>query len=68
MAERSVVRGEARPVSNMLESPKGDREPRTLKQLDLDVRHDVDRELLTRGKAFMKRSADAGRPFFLHFI
>jgi arylsulfatase A-like enzyme len=55
------------PVSNMLESRKGDREPRILKRLDLDVRRDVDREFLTRGNAFMKRSVDAGRPFFLYF-
>lgn len=55
------------PVSSMLEARKGDREPRTVKHLDLEVRRDVDREFLTRGKAFMKRSVDARRPFFLYF-
>lgn len=54
-------------VSTMLESRKGDRAPRTLKQLDLDVRRDVDREFLDRSKTFMKRSVQAGRPFFLYF-
>jgi arylsulfatase A-like enzyme len=54
-------------VSNMLESRKGDREPKIVTQLDLDVRREVDREFLTRSKAFMKRSADAGRPFYLYF-
>jgi arylsulfatase len=55
------------PVSNMLEARRGDREPRPVRQLDLDVRRDVDREFLTRSKAFMKRSVEAGRPFFLYF-
>ncbi|MBN9601682.1 MAG: arylsulfatase [Afipia felis] len=54
-------------ITNMLEARKGDREPRPVKQLDLDVRRDVDREFLTRSKAFMKRSVDAGKPFFLYF-
>jgi hypothetical protein len=30
----------------MLEARKGDREPRVVKQLDLDVRRDVDSEFL----------------------
>jgi arylsulfatase len=51
----------------MLESRKGDRSPRALRQLDLDVRRDVDSEFMTRSKAFMKRSVDAGKPFFLYF-
>jgi arylsulfatase A-like enzyme len=55
------------PVSNMLEARKGDREPRTVRQLDLDVRRDVDREFLDRSKAFVKRSVDAKKPFFLYF-
>jgi arylsulfatase len=54
-------------ISNMLEARKGDHEPRTVKQLDLDVRREVDREFLTRSKAFMKRSMEAGKPFFLYF-
>lgn len=55
------------PVSNMLESRKGERTPRATRQLDLDVRRDVDREFLNRSKAFMRRSVDARRPFFLYF-
>ena len=54
-------------VSNMLEARKGDREPRSVKQLDLDVRRDVDGEFLARAKAFMKRSVEAGKPFYLYF-
>jgi len=54
-------------VSNMLEARKGDREPRSVKQLDLDVRRDVDSEFLARAKAFMKRSVEAGKPFYLYF-
>jgi arylsulfatase len=54
-------------VSNMLEARKGDREPRPVKQLDLDVRRDVDGEFLARAKAFMKRSVEAGKPFYLYF-
>jgi arylsulfatase A-like enzyme len=38
-----------------------------VKQLTLDVRRDVDREFLDRGKAFMRRSVAAGRPFLLYF-
>lgn len=67
MADRSLVRPKRDGTSNMLEARKGDREPRAVKQLDLNVRRDVDREFLTRGKAFMKRSVDAGKPFFLYF-
>jgi arylsulfatase A-like enzyme len=55
------------PTSSMLEARKGDGEPKPGKQLDLDVRREVDREFLTRSKAFMKRSADAGKPFYLYF-
>src|SRR5262245_36806651 len=54
-------------VTSMLESRKGDRSPRALRQLDLDVRRDVDSEFMMRSKAFMKRSVDAGKPFFLYF-
>lgn len=43
----------------MMEARPG-RPPRDVKQLTLDVRRDVDREFLTRDKAFMKRSVDVG--------
>ena len=55
------------PISNMLEARKGDRVPRSLRQLDLDVRRDVDREFLDRSKAFIRRSVNAKQPFFLYF-
>lgn len=53
-------------VTNMLEARRGET-PRPIKQLDLDVRRDVDGEFIDRGKAFMKRSVDAGKPFYLYF-
>lgn len=53
-------------VTTVLESRKG--EPvRSLQQLTLDVRRDIDAEFMTRGKAFMRRSVEAGKPFFLYF-
>lgn len=55
------------PISNMLEARKGDRVPRSLKQLDLEVRRDVDREFLDRSKAFIRQSVSAKKPFFLYF-
>jgi arylsulfatase len=53
-------------VINVLESRKGSAVS-PVKQLTLDVRRDIDAEFLARSKAFMKRSADARRPFFLYF-
>jgi arylsulfatase len=53
-------------VTNVLESRKGE-QPRPVKQLTLDVRRDIDAEFLARSKAFMKRSVDARKPFFLYF-
>ena len=53
-------------VSTLLESGKGE-EVRSLHQLTIDVRRDVDTEFLRRGKAFMRRSVSAGKPFFLYF-
>ena len=53
-------------VTNVLESRKGS-QPSPVKQLTLDVRRDIDAEFLTRSKAFMKRSVDARKPFFLYF-
>lgn len=52
-------------LSTMLASRKGE-STRQLQQLTLDVRRDVDLEFLERSKAFMKRSVDAGKPFFLY--
>ncbi|MEJ0077835.1 MAG: arylsulfatase [Alphaproteobacteria bacterium] len=53
-------------VSNLLEARRGET-PRAIKQITLDARRDVDAEFLTRSRAFMKRSVDAGKPFFLYF-
>lgn len=53
-------------VSTLLESRKG-KDVRSLEQLTLDVRRDIDTEFLARGKDFMKRSVSAGKPFFLYF-
>lgn len=53
-------------VTSMMEALRGET-PRALKQLNLDVRRDVDREFLERSKAFMKRSVESGKPFFLYF-
>ena len=54
------------PVTRVLEGRKG--EPvRELEQLTLEVRRNIDVEHMKRAKAFLKRSADAGKPFFLHF-
>lgn len=53
-------------VTHVLESRKG--EPvRELEQLTLDVRRDIDLEYMKRAKAFLKRSADERKPFFLYF-
>jgi arylsulfatase A-like enzyme len=53
-------------VTNMMEARRGET-PRAVKQLTMDVRRDVDREFLDRGKAFMRRSVSAGKPFLLYF-
>ena len=54
------------PVANVLEGKKGGK-VQTVKQLNVEVRREIDAEYLTRSKAFMKRSVDAGQPFFLYF-
>ena len=54
------------PVSNVLESQKGTK-VKPVKQLTKEVRRDADSEFLDRSKAFMKRSVDGGKPFFLYF-
>lgn len=53
-------------VTSMMEARRGEG-ARAVKQLTLDVRRDVDAEFLARSKAFMKRSVDARKPFFLYF-
>ncbi|MHC6158204.1 arylsulfatase [Bradyrhizobium elkanii] len=53
-------------VSSMMEAQRG-QTPRDVKQLTLDVRRDVDAEFLDRAKGFMRRSVQAGKPFFLYF-
>ncbi|HZS57242.1 MAG TPA: arylsulfatase [Bryobacteraceae bacterium] len=54
------------PVTHVLESRKG-QPVHELEQLTLDVRRDIDVEYMKRAKAFLKRSTDNGKPFFLYF-
>ena len=54
------------PVTRTLEGRKG-QSVRELEQLTVAVRRDIDVEYMNRAKVFMKRSADAGTPFFLYF-
>jgi arylsulfatase len=53
-------------ITNVLESRKGEK-VLEVKQLTQDVRRDIDAEFLARSKAFMKRSVEANKPFFLYF-
>lgn len=54
------------PVTRVLEGRKG--EPLyELQQLTVAVRRDIDVEYMKRAKAFLKRSVEAGKPFFLYF-
>ena len=53
-------------VVNVLQSRRGEK-VREVKQLTQDVRRDIDAEFLARSKAFMRRSVDADKPFFLYF-
>jgi arylsulfatase len=54
------------PMSYVMEGTKG-KPVRKLEQLTLEVRRDFDVESMKRAKAFMKRSTDAKKPFFLYF-
>jgi len=54
------------PVTHVLESRKGE-PPRELEQLTEEVRRDIDVEYMRRAKGFLKRSTEAGKPFFLYF-
>ncbi len=53
-------------VTSVLESRRGGK-VRAVKQLTQEVRRDIDAEFLERSKAFMKRSVEAHKPFFLYF-
>ena len=53
-------------VTRVLESRKGQR-VRELDQLTEEVRRDIDVEYMKRAQTFLKRSAEAGQPFFLYF-
>jgi len=54
------------PVTHVIEGRKG--QPlRKLQQLTVAVRRDIDLEYMKRAKDFIKRSTDAGKPFFLYF-
>jgi len=53
-------------ITHVLESRKGEK-VREVKQLTQEVRRDIDAEFLVRSKAFMKRSVEANKPFFLYF-
>jgi arylsulfatase A-like enzyme len=54
------------PVTHVLESQKG-QPVQDLEQLTVEVRRDIDVEYMKRAKAFLKRSTDASKPFFLYF-
>ena len=53
------------PVTRVLEGRKG-QPVKELEQLR-EVRRDIDVEYMKRAKAFLKRSAEARKPFFLYF-
>lgn len=53
-------------VTRVLEGRKG-HPVRELQQLTVEVRRNIDVEYMKRAKAFLKRSTDAGKPFFLYF-
>lgn len=53
-------------VTRVLESARG--EPvRELEQLTVETRRDIDVEYMRRVKAFLKRSTETDKPFFLYF-
>jgi arylsulfatase A-like enzyme len=54
------------PVTHVLEGRKG-HALRELEQLTVEGRRNIDVEYMRRAKDFLKRSTDAGRPFFLYF-
>jgi len=50
----------------VVESTKG-QPVQELEQLTVEVRRDIDVEYMKRAKDFLKRSTEAGKPFFLYF-
>jgi len=54
------------PVSYVMEGRKGE-SMRTVKQLTLEVRRDIDLEYQQRAFEFIKRNVKAGKPFFLYY-
>jgi arylsulfatase A-like enzyme len=54
------------PVTKTLEAVKG-QPVHELEQLTENVRRDIDVEYMKRAEAFLKRSRNAGKPFFLYF-
>jgi arylsulfatase len=54
------------PVTRVLEGRKG-QPVKELEQLTVAVRRDIDVEYMKRAKAFLKRSSEEGKPFFLYF-
>ena len=55
------------PVSRMVEIRRGDADDTVGNQLTLDDRRDRDAEYLRRAEAFIRRSVEGGRPFFVYF-
>jgi len=54
------------PISYMYEGVKGQKVKSTI-QLTREVKRDLDVEYMKRSKAFMKKSVDNDKPFFLYF-
>ena len=53
-------------ITTVVESVKGG-EMKHLQELTVEVRRNLDAEYMKRAKASIKKSVDAGRPFFLYF-
>jgi arylsulfatase A-like enzyme len=54
-------------ISRMLEIARGDDDVTEGEQLTLEVRRDCDLEYLCRADAFIRRSVEADKPFFVYF-
>lgn len=55
------------PVSRMVEMRRGEADVTEREQLTLEVRRDCDREYLSRADAYIRKSVDGERPFFIYF-
>lgn len=55
------------PITRMLEIRRGDSDVTKGDQLRLEMRRDCDTEYLRRAEAFIRRTVDAGSPFFVYF-